>query len=257
MGDEDLALRAESHHPLGERNSGPQTWLRWRAPVWVRLIVVVVAADGVVAGARWTAETYRETAAYRQAADCRAEAGSCVGLEEATVIDKAKAEGCTGSGSNRDCTSRYRLRTDAGRRIEWLDVSSETYDAAFRGSRAELQTWQDAVVGITVRGHTQTFPPPSENAMWSGTAAVWLLLGLALRAGLSGFPGSLVQPASVGRAFLTLPLVFLVDNALFGAGVGKWLIAAALAVGVVGGTVGAQRHERSKQRRQASATAAE
>jgi len=252
MGIREMETRAREDL-RGEGHCGPRGWRAWRAPVWIRLLVVAMVTAGVIACAEWTAEAYRETVVYRQTVDCSAGTGSCVDLEEARVMDKAKVEGCTGSGSTRNCTSRYRLRIDEGRRIEWLDVSSETYNAAFRGIRAELRTWHDSVVGITVRSHTQTFPPPSDNSMRLGTAAVWLLLGLALWAGLSGSLSALVQPASVGWAFLTLPVVFLVDNALFGADVKKWLVTIALTVGVVGGTIGAQRHERLKRHRRATA----
>lgn len=236
---------------LGVRDRGPQGWLAWRAPVWIRLLVVVMAGAGVIAGAQWTAAAYRETVAYRQAAHCPvgggAGAGRCVGLEATGVVDKAELQGCSGTGSNRNCSTKYKLRISRSLRTEWLEVRADLYDAARRGSRAELQTWQGSVVGITVRGRTQMFPPLSEDSMWIRTAAIWLLLGLALWAGLSGLLGTLLRPAGAGWAFFTLPLVFIVDNALFGADVGKWLVTIALAVGVVGGTIGAHRYELQKK----------
>jgi hypothetical protein len=230
-------------------------WLRWRPPVWLRVLVMAVAAAGIVASAQWTVDAYRESVTYRQAGDCTAErgarTGSCVGLEEARVVDKTELQDCTGSGSSssRSCTTKHRLRIDEGRRIEWLDVSGDTYDAAYRGSRADVQIWQGAVVGITVRGHTQTFPSPSENSMHLGTAAVWLLLGLTLWAGLGGLPGTLLQPVSIGWALFTGPVMLLCDYALLGATTGKWLLTAALTAAIIGGTAVAHRHEGAKGRR--------
>ncbi|EPD55779.1 hypothetical protein [Streptomyces sp. HGB0020] len=252
MGIREMEARARADLEGKRGHEDAQKWLGWRSPVWLRALVLVIAAAGIVASAQWTVDAYQESAAYRQAGDCTAKSGaatgSCVGLEEARVVDKWESQGCTGSGSNRSCTTKYSLRLDEGRRIERLDVSGDTYDAAYRGSRADLQTWQGAVVGITVRGHTQTFPAPSENSMRLGTAAVWLLLGLTLWAGLSGLLGTLLQPVSIGWALLVLPLVFFFDYALFGASAGKWLLVAVLTAGIIGGTVVAQRHGASKRR---------
>ena len=255
MGIREMETRAREDL-LGKRHDGLPKWLSWRLPVWLRVLVVVAAGAGVLAGAQWTTGAYRETVAYRQAADCRTGgggAGSCIGREDARVADKAEVEGCSGSGSDRRCTTKHKLRLSGARRTEWLDVAGDTYDAAFRGSRAELQTWQGAIVGITVRGHTQTFPPPSEDSLWMWIAAVWLLLGLALWAGLSGLLSALVQPVSGGWAIFTLPLVLLLGNVLFGAGVGKWLLTVVLTLGVVGFTIGARRQELRKKRRWATA----
>ncbi|MFF4257185.1 hypothetical protein ACFY1L_38980 [Streptomyces sp. NPDC001663] len=252
MGIREMEARAREDLQ-GKRNSGPQGWPAWRLPVWLRVLVVVAAGAGIVVSAQWTVEAYRETVVYRQAADCPAGTGSCIGREETRVMDKAEFGGCSGSGSNRSCTTKYKLRINGVRGTEWLEVGSGVYDAAVRGSRAGLRTWHGAVVSITVRGHTQTFPPPSEDSMWMRTAAVWLLLGLALWAGLSGLLDALVQACSLGWVFLTVPLVLLVDNALFGAGVGKWLVAVALALGFIGGTVGAHRQELRKKRRRQTA----
>ncbi|MEU6251597.1 hypothetical protein [Streptomyces sp. NPDC047043] len=248
MGIREMEARAREDLQ-GKRNSGPKGWLARRLPVWLRVLVVVAAGAGIVVSAQWTVEAYRETVVYRQAADCPAATGSCIGREETRVVDKTEIQGCSGTGSNRSCTTKYKLRINGVRGTEWLEVGNGPYDAAVRGSRAELRTWQGAVVGITVRGHTQTFPPPSEDSMWTRTSALWLLLGLALWAGLSGLLDALVQAWSLGWVFLTVPVVFLVDGALFGAGAGKWLVMVALALGLVGGVIGAHRQERRKKRR--------
>ncbi|MFI8997767.1 hypothetical protein [Streptomyces sp. NPDC053542] len=240
----DLARNRDGGAPRTLSSDGLKALLARRLPLWLRIVVVLAAGAGVVAGTQWTADAYRYTVAHQRAADCAARtpgtndstatagsAGGCIGRAAARVLTKTESTGScsSGSGGTRSCDTTYELQlVRASQRTESLDVAEDTYDAARRGSRAELRTWQGTIVGITVRGHTQSFPPPSQVSMRLRTMAGWLLLGLALWAGLSGRPNGLVRGTALGWAFLALPVALLTDYTVLGAGPLGWTVASAL-----------------------------
>jgi hypothetical protein len=193
-----------------------------RLPVWPRALLAVVAAGMVVVGGQWAAASYRDAAQVRHAPDCPAgvEASApkarCVASPTALINGKDTEESCTGGGPPFGvyCNTDYRVQVSYSRRTDRLYVGHDTYRDVVRGDPAYLRTWHGTVVRMTVHGHTETYAPPSETAMFWQLTLIWLLLGLGIWSTISGYPGHLFRFSSLVWAFLAFPFSLIVSHVL-------------------------------------------
>ncbi|MFF7144312.1 hypothetical protein ACFZB5_24265 [Streptomyces nodosus] len=183
------------------------------------------------------AEAYDNVVAFRHASACQSQAeDNCIAKVTGTVIDKQASESCTSDSNGiQSCTPYYDLRLRYGDRTAVRGVSSDMYEDVHRGDHAELSTWREAVVSLTVRGHTHTYDPPaSDSVMWR-LGAAWLILGVAVWAAVGGRPAI---PLIVARIFvwfwLALPVSLLIRGALLGMSAWEWIwIAVFVVFGVI------------------------
>ncbi|WBP86075.1 hypothetical protein [Kitasatospora cathayae] len=199
---------------------------------WLRALILAAAVAGLVGCSLWVAAAYDDVVAFRYASACASgPEDNCVAKVTGTVIDKETGQSCTSdSNTSSSCTTYYRLRLRYGDRTEVRVVSSDTYDDVQRGDLAELGTWRDAVVSLTVRGHTSTYEPPSDDSTMWRLRAAWLVLGVAVWAVVSGRPAHLFAFPNFVWLWLALPISWLVHGALLGAGVLEWIWSTGFAV---------------------------
>ncbi|MFI0909087.1 hypothetical protein [Streptomyces abikoensis] len=207
----------------------------------MRVVVLTVAVLGLVHAPSWLEDAYRDRAAYERASQCPAghPAGAdCFEQEKGEVVDMG-TRGCPGDGCPPE---ERRLRVRYGSDTVWLTVNGSTYDAARRGTPADVRVWHGAVTRVTVRGHTTDFLPSAGSSLLWRLAGVWLLAGAAICALIASRRRTL---AFLGGAWLllTAPFVVIVDTSLVGRlGVVDVILAAVLAVpGVIVSVAGLRR----------------
>ncbi|MER5546025.1 hypothetical protein ABT072_27060 [Streptomyces sp. NPDC002589] len=192
----------------------------WREPLWlwVRVLVLLVAAGGIVACVLWAAGQYDDVTAFRHASVCHGTTDhGCLAPVAGTVVDRRTGESCTtDSNGVQSCTTTYELRVRRPDRTQWLGVGGGTYEDAHRGDPSDLRTWHGAVVRMTVDGHTETYSPPSSDSMAWRLSGAWLFVGLALWAVVSGRPSGLIAFPNFGWLWLTIPFGMLVHGVLLG-----------------------------------------
>jgi hypothetical protein len=151
-------------------------------------------------GVDLAAKPYRETVLFRHAEPCAhrsvtQEASDCIGRETGRVTDKDTRTESSGTTDSETTTTVYELsiKRSSGK-TETHEIDSALYDAARRGSRADLETWRGEVVGITVRGESDDLSPSSVGALTLSLLVAWAGAGLVLWSALGdgrfrGFPG--------------------------------------------------------------------
>lgn len=190
-----MSLRGNDQSGKG-RSGAPVTgrWLR----LWLRLLVATAAVAGSVLALSGTEAAFRDAVLYRQAPHCPQHRDSrpgdrCVGRADGRVADKDMEQSCTSdSNGAQNCTTTYELLVKSPRHTGWREVSGSTFGAARRGSHAVLRTWRGGVVRLTVRGRTDSFPPPSAGWLTLRIMLGWALAGVALGAVLFKVPGGFV-----------------------------------------------------------------
>jgi hypothetical protein len=191
----------------------------WRLPAVARLLVCVAALGGLIAGVLWVGPPYRDVLAYRHAPPCPAgvPGSGCVGHDTGTVLDKDTGENCSSDGNGGEhCTTYYRLQLRRAGDTEWWVVDEDIYRAAIRDDTAQLSTWHGDVVRLVLRGHTEEYGAPAENAVILRLAALWLLVGLAIWAVGSGYLGTLIAFPNFGWLFSAVALGMVGHGLLFG-----------------------------------------
>ncbi|MFF4158904.1 hypothetical protein [Streptomyces sp. NPDC001678] len=223
---------------------------RW-AQVCVRVVVLAAAVIGLVHVPSWVEDAYRGRAAYERASPCPADghpasAGAdCFEQVKGEVVGMG-TRGCPGDGCPPE---EQRLRVRYGRDTVWLTVDGDTYDAARRGTPADVRLWHGTVTRVEVRGHATDYLPSAGSSLLWRLAGSWLLAGVAICAAAGSRRRFL---AFFGGAWLLLtgPFVVLADTSLVGGlGVGDVILALVLAVpGVIVSVVGLRRPARRDDR---------
>ncbi|GGP39120.1 hypothetical protein [Streptomyces abikoensis] len=219
-------------------------------PKWamgcVRVVVLAVAVLGLAHAPSWVEDAYRDRAAYERASQCpagRPAGADCFEQVKGEVVGMA-TRGCPGDGCP---PQEQRLHVRYGSDTVWLTVNGGTYDAARRGTPADVRLWHGTVTRVTVRGHTTDFLPSAGSSLLWRLAGVWLLAGVAICALIASHRRTL---AFLGGAWLllTAPFVVIVDTSLVGElGVVDVILALVLAVpGVIVGVVGSRRSARRR-----------
>ncbi|MFF0198880.1 hypothetical protein ACFYT5_38875 [Streptomyces anulatus] len=158
-------------------------------------------------GVQLVGDPYRQTVEFRRAEACPSgspEGSDCIGRETGRVVRKrtyttttTTHDGATGTTSTHTSTHRELSLRRALGQIETHDTSIGLYNAARRGSRADLDIWHGEVVGIAVRGHRDQLSPSSAGSLlwtllvaWAGAGLVlWSALGDGRLRGLFGWGG--------------------------------------------------------------------
>ncbi|MFG3254899.1 hypothetical protein [Streptomyces sp. NPDC048172] len=170
----------------------------------VRCGALLLGLAAVWAGLAMAQEPYRNTLEYRHAKPCEesgveGRARSCVGREDSRVADKSTRTTTAGSTDDSTRQTHYYLSIERGAEgTKKHEVSSGLYDAARRGSRAELEIWRGQVVGITVRDSRDRIAPAAATDLmwrlllsWAGAGLVlWAALGRGRLRELFGVMGS-------------------------------------------------------------------
>jgi hypothetical protein len=195
-----------------------------------RVLVCLAALAGLVIGGTQAVAPYRDVIAYRHAPPCAAGASDtgCVAQATATVVDKATGQDCSYYGPANDpgggqhCTTYYRLQLQRALGTEWLDVYRDIYRAAVRGDTARLRTWHGAVVWLELRGDTEDFGPPGQARVFWLLALLWLPLGLAIWAAVSGRLGESEWFRIFAWLFVAMPVATLGYGLLLGFSLTVW-----------------------------------
>ncbi|MDT0452142.1 hypothetical protein [Streptomyces hesseae] len=213
---------------------------RW-AWVCLRVVVLAVSVLGLVHAPSWVEDAYRDRVTYERAPQCPADgpAGAdCFEWVKGEVVDMG-TRGCPGDGCPPE---EQRLRVRYGQNTVWLTVKGSTYDAARRGTPADLRLWRGTVARVEVGGIATYYLPPAGGSLLWRLAGFWLLSGVAVCAAACFRRRSL---AFTGSAWLllTAPVVMIADTALLGTlGVVDVILAAILAVpGVIVSAVGLRK----------------
>ncbi|MEU3351021.1 hypothetical protein [Streptomyces sp. NPDC037389] len=201
---------------------------RW-AWVCVRVVVLAVSVLGLVHVPSWVEDAYRDRVVYERAPLCPAggPAGAdCFERVKGEVVDMG-TRGCPGDGCPPE---EQRLRVRYGRDTVWLTVKGSTYDAARRGTPADVRLWRGTMTRVEVGGHATDYLPSAGSSLLWRLSGFWLLAGVAVCAAACSRRRSL---AFAGSAWLllTAPVVVIADTSLLGTlGVVDVILAGILAV---------------------------
>ncbi|MFE9454871.1 hypothetical protein [Streptomyces sp. NPDC006739] len=152
----------------------------------IRGAALFAGVGAVVWGALLWVGPWEDTTAFRHASLCApgvpapaAAAHGCVARETGTVtgrhttVEETSDEG----GSSRTTLYWVTFRRASGA-TQTRQVVRSLYDVARTGDRAELETWEDSPVWITVSGQSDGFDPPREKGLMFSAVVVWVGLGL-------------------------------------------------------------------------------
>ncbi|MFE2526852.1 hypothetical protein ACFXEL_21690 [Streptomyces sp. NPDC059382] len=188
---------------------------------WSRALLVLGAVLAVLFCARALDRGHDATAAYGRAFVCGGE--ECLHEETGEVRDRRTGQTCTSNGTSggtttggapatiggvaagaggvggapvtigggggnagTSCTRYHDVKLAWSGGSDWLGVAAETYEEVRAGDRARLRTWQGQVVRLEIGGLVRTYPPASQTGLWSRVLLLWLGLGVAVWALVSG-----------------------------------------------------------------------
>lgn len=219
------------------RETLPTHWDRVRLPIWLRLMVLAAVAYAAVLCVHGVVGYYQDERVYRDSPVCPVDSSqtrgaSCLRPESGTVRDMRTGESCTNDANSYSCNTYYEVRLARVAATEWIAVAEDTYRDARLGDPAELLTWHGSVVRMVLRGHTDEYPTPSASAMPEPLAELWLLLGVAVWAVLSGRLDRLIAFGNFGWVWMTIPVACFVQGVLLGEA--WWWLAAMAALSAYG-----------------------